>query len=129
MDKMIKAGQLYFAPAIAPRQSKPSASQTTAFDNVLTQKLAEQQQAASLSFSNHAMQRLQQRGISLNQEDIQKLMNAVDNARHKGARESLVLMNNVAYIVSVQNKTVITAIDSQSADNHVFTNIDSAVIV
>ncbi|MPN53289.1 hypothetical protein SDC9_200953 [bioreactor metagenome] len=76
------------------------------------------------------MQRLESRNIKLNPTDMDKLNRAIEKAAQKGARESLVLMNNdLALIVSVKNKTVITAMDGTSIKDNVFTNIDSAVIV
>ncbi len=93
------------------------------FDQILTQKLS------GVKFSQHALQRLQSRNIELKPEELDKLDTAVNKAASKGAKESLVLMNNLALVVSVTNKTVITAMDGASMKDNVFTNIDSAVIV
>lgn len=94
------------------------------FNKILEQELS------GVKFSQHAIQRLQTRNIKLNQNEMAKLNNAVEKAAQKGAKESLVLMNNdLALIVSVKNKTVITAMDGASIKDNVFTNIDSAVIV
>ena len=74
---------------------------------------------------------MQARNIKLGQAELTKLNTAVDRAAQKGAKESLVLMNNnnLALVVSVKNKTVITAMDSASMKDNIFTNIDSAVII
>lgn len=94
------------------------------FDQVL------QQEISGVKFSQHALQRLESRKIQFDQADMNKLNAAVEKAAEKGAKESLVLMdNNLALVVSVKNKTVITAMDGTSMKNNVFTNIDSAVIV
>lgn len=85
--------------------------------------------AQSLKFSQHAEQRLAQRGILLGPEQLSAIANAVDQASAKGARDSLVLYRNVAMIVNVPSRTVITAMDDKSMQQHVFTNIDSAVVV
>ena len=89
-----------------------------------------QQEMESVKFSQHALQRLASRKIELDQTQLQKLQQAVGKAAQKGARESLVLMQpDLAFVVSVRNRTVITAVDGDSMKENVFTNIDSAVIV
>lgn len=89
------------------------------------------QQLNGVQFSQHALERLQARNIKLGPAELTKINTAMDKAAQKGAKESLVLMNNnnLALVVSVKNKTVITAMDSMSMKDNVFTNIDSAVII
>ncbi|MFS1513195.1 TIGR02530 family flagellar biosynthesis protein [Chengkuizengella sp. SCS-71B] len=82
-----------------------------------------------LNFSHHAEQRLKQRGIKLYPDQIQKINEAIDNASAKGAQDSLILFDNTAFIVNIKNRTVVTAMDSNSLKNHVFTKIDSALII
>lgn len=82
-----------------------------------------------LKFSHHAEQRLQQRGIVLNTDQLDKIAGAVDQAAAKGAKDSLVLYRDIAMIVNVPNRTVVTALDGSSMKEHVFTQIDSAVVV
>lgn len=82
-----------------------------------------------VKISGHAMERLRSRNIELNGEDMRKLTDAIEKADSKGARESLLLYKDVAFIASIRNKTIITAIDKDNAKDNVFTNIDSAVIV
>jgi flagellar operon protein len=82
-----------------------------------------------LKFSKHAQQRLESRNIHLNDADLSSLEHAVDLADKKGAQDSLVMLRDMAFVVSVKNKTVVTALDGKSAEGNVFTNIDSAVIV
>lgn len=89
--------------------------------------LAEAQ--GSLKFSEHAKQRLAIRRITLSKEDVRKIQEAVDKAAGKGARDSLILYKDLALVVSVKNRTVITAMDGASCKENVFTNIDSAVIL
>ncbi len=72
---------------------------------------------------------MKDRHIELTKQDQLKIDNAVERVAEKGAKESLLLLNNLALLVSVKNRTVITAIDQQSQSEKVFTNIDSAVIV
>jgi flagellar operon protein len=82
-----------------------------------------------LKVSGHAQTRLQSRNIQLNPEEWQRVVNGVNKAAAKGAKESLVMVDNVALVVSVKNRTVITAVDKDSLKDNVFTNIDSAVVV
>ena len=82
-----------------------------------------------LTFSQHAIERLRSRNLQLSDQDLTKINDAVKRAAQKGAKESLVYCNDIALVVSVQNKTVITAMDGNSARNTIFTNIDSAVII
>lgn len=96
------------------------------FDSILRQKQAED---SEIKFSKHAEQRLQMRNISLSQEQKDKMKEAVTKAASKGVRDSLVLMDNLAFVVNVRNRTVITAANSSELKDNVFTNIDGAVIV
>ena len=81
-----------------------------------------------LKFSAHAIERLRSRSISLSGNDIIRLNNAVSKAEDKGSRDSLVLMNDLAFVVSVKNKTVVTAMTNSQMHDNIVTKIDSAVI-
>ncbi|MGB9919148.1 MAG: TIGR02530 family flagellar biosynthesis protein [Moorellales bacterium] len=95
------------------------------FEDVLRQKLA----TAEVRFSQHALARLQSREIVLSAGHLERLGRAVSLAAAKGARESLVLMDDLALLVSVSNRTVITALKGAEKRERVYTNIDSAVII
>jgi flagellar operon protein len=82
----------------------------------------------ALHFSKHAIERAQRRGIPLDAATLGRLQEGVGRIAGKGARDSLVLVDGNAFVVSVPNRTVITAVGSQHMREHVFTNIDSAVI-
>lgn len=82
-----------------------------------------------MKFSGHAMDRLNGRRIELSPNEVARLGTAVTKAAQKGAQTSLVLMDNLAFVVSIKNRTVITVTDSDHLRENVFTNIDSAVIV
>jgi flagellar operon protein len=97
-----------------------------AFDSILKQKLSENNE---IKFSKHAELRLQSRNISLTSVQKEKMKEAVSKAESKGVRDSLVLMDNLAFVVNVRNRTVITAANSNELKDNVFTNIDGAVIV
>lgn len=84
---------------------------------------------AGLKFSQHAETRLRQRGIELQPDQLERISQALNQAEAKGARDSLVLYRDIAMIVNIPNRTVITAMDGSSMRDHVFTQIDSAVVV
>ncbi len=84
--------------------------------------------AGDVSFSKHALARVQRRGIELDQSTLGRLSQGVQRAASKGSRDSLVLVDGTAFVVSVSNRTVITAVGSEHMKDNVFTNIDSAVI-
>ena len=73
--------------------------------------------------------RMNTRNIRLTDDQKEILDNAVEKAKQKGVRESLILMKDMAFVVSIKNKTVITAMDEASIKGNVFTNIDGAVII
>lgn len=100
--------------------------QGVSFQEILAQKTAEQ---IPLKFSKHASQRLENRNISLTKEQSERLENGVDRAREKGINDSLVIVDSLAFIVNVPNKTVVTAMDQAETTDNIFTNIDGAVII
>lgn len=83
----------------------------------------------NLKISKHAETRFQQRGISLSNEMWKKVENAVEHARTKGVTEALVLTKEAALVVSTKNKLVITALDRQSAEEQIFTNINGTILI
>ena len=84
--------------------------------------------ADRLKFSAHAQTRLQSRRISLEGGRMERLESAVRQAAGKGSKDALVLMDELAMVVSVKNRTVVTVVDRDNLKQNVFTNIDSAVI-
>ena len=104
-------------------KTQKNASSEVSFEDVLRQK------QKPLKFSKHATQRLSQRNINLSDEQNIRLTNGVTEAEKKGVNESLVLVDNLAFIVNVPNKTVVTAMDQEETNANVFTNIDGAVIM
>ena len=80
-----------------------------------------------VKFTAHAKSRIQERNIVMNTEQTLRLREAMNRIAEKGGRESLVVMDNIAFIVNAANKTIITAMASEQLKNNVFTNIDSAV--
>lgn len=99
------------------------------FEDVLQQKKAITTDTTNLIFSKHANERLATRNIQLNEEQMNRLNQGVKQAKEKSINESLVMMDNIAFIVNIKNNTVVTAMDQETNQNNVFTNIDGAVIV
>ena len=83
---------------------------------------------SSLQFSKHAARRIERREISLSQETLSRLEQGTVRAAEKGSRASLVLVDDLAFIVNVATSTVVTAVDASHRQENVFTNIDSAVL-
>ena len=110
-----------------PQPQKPTAGQTgsTPFAKVLDEKLPTQE----VKFSQHAQERLRARNITLSATDLANLEGAVSSVARKGGKESLVMMGDAALVVSIKNRTVVTAMDKAQMQGNVFTNIDSAVIL
>ncbi len=87
------------------------------------------EKSEGLRFSKHAGERLAMRNINLTDSQIQRLEEGTQKASKKGIKESLMIMDNMAFIVNVTNCTVITAMDQTEQRENIFTNIDGAVII
>ncbi|TCS80949.1 TIGR02530 family flagellar biosynthesis protein [Pectinatus cerevisiiphilus] len=87
------------------------------------------QTSQPIDFSQHALSRMKERNIVLNDADMQKMSDTVYKMAQKGAKESLIYLKGTAFVVSIANKTVITAMDGVSTKDNIFTNIDSAAIL
>ena len=129
---MIDNSILFPQPIQAPvKPQNPAAPQgkgvgsATPFARVLDQRLTGQ----PVKLSQHAQERLKSRGITLSETDLQQLAGAVDSVAQKGGKDSLIMMGDAALVVSVKNRTVVTALDRQGMKGNVFTNIDSAVVL
>ncbi len=85
-------------------------------------------QNQSITFSKHAQNRLESRDINLGDDGLARLEAAVTKAEKRGAQESLILMDDMAFIVNVKNRMVVTAMDASKRGEGVFTNIDSVVL-
>ena len=111
-------------PQTTKRPDRAPTSATN-FDALLRDKLAPEK----INFSRHATERMQSRGIAFNPGQLQRLETAIEQINSKGGRESLVMLDDTALVVSVKNDTVVTVVSKDQLKNNVFTNIDSAVVV
>ena len=98
----------------------------TSFSDYLNQAISE---TSDVTFSKHALTRLESRNIELNDGDLRKLTDAINQAQSKGVQDSLILMNGLAFIVSIRDRTVVTAMPLGDTSSNIFTNIDGTVIV
>lgn len=129
MTDHMKVGQFYpnllppgtVRPDRSASTSEASAAEYKPFNEVFREQV--------VRLSQHAELRLRQRGITLQSDQLAKIDSAIDKAAAKGAKESLILLQDMAFIVNVKNRTVVTAMDGKSMKDNVFTQIDSAVIV
>lgn len=99
------------------------------FEEVLQKQQAKETQTAQVKFSKHAAGRLSDRNIELTNEQMERLSDGTKRAGEKGIKESLVLVDELAFIVNTKNNMVITAMDQTETDENIFTNIDGAVII
>ena len=114
------------SPSVAKKQADQAVKEVGAFGTLFQTAVTDD---GSISFSSHAKDRLGLRGINLTPEEIQRLSEGISKASSKGAKQSLLVMENKAFIVGVPSRTVITALDADSMRAKVFINIDSAVFV
>ncbi|MBE5890547.1 MAG: flagellar protein [Lachnospiraceae bacterium] len=114
------------------KKSVNNSEQTSdiSFESVLKQQLfgIEPTSTSNIKFSKHAENRLAERNITLTEEQTVRLEDGVNQADEKGIKDSLVLVDSLAFIVNVPNRTVVTAMDQAETQSNIFTNIDGAVI-
>jgi flagellar operon protein len=108
----------------APADGSTPAASGPSFADVLAGHTA----AGTPAFSKHALERLSRRGVAVDSGTLGRLTDGIQRAAGKGSRNSVVFVDGTAYVASVQNNTVITAVTPEAMRSHVFTNIDSAVI-
>ena len=108
-------------------QNAVSQAQENSFRDILARKTNQNQ--GELKFSKHAANRLADRNIRLTDEQIGRLSDGTQKADAKGIRESLVIVDELAFIVNIPNRTVVTAMDQTQTQENIFTNIDGAVIM
>lgn len=116
-------------PIIQPNHSqlqREITSHTSPFADQLKQAMNQQ---SGLTASKHAIKRMEERGIHLDEGSWSKLEEKVIEAKKLGLKESLVLMKNSAFIVSANNQTIITAMSRKEASEQIFTNITGTIVL
>ena len=111
----------------SPKLTKTENVQGLTFEDVWKEKTS--QLKTELRFSKHATNRLADRSITLSDNQLKRLSEGARKAGEKGIKESLVMVDQLAFIVNVPNQTVITAMDRTETNGNIFTNIDGAVIM
>jgi flagellar operon protein len=107
-----------------PELNRAKETSKGSFDDILKDQISKN---SEIKFSKHAQMRLEARNIKITDVQKQKISKAVDKAEQKGVKDSLVMMDDIALVVNVKNRTVITAVKSNELKENVFTNIDGAV--
>lgn len=107
--------------------SSASTSKQTGFKDLLLKKLDKSEQP--LKFSKHALERMERREIKFTDEQLKKINDFIDKAAQKGAKESVFVMDGQAMVISIDNRTVITCMDTQDAQENIFTNVDSVAFL
>jgi flagellar operon protein len=102
--------------------NRQNVQQAGSFAKILQDKLNQ-----DVKISKHAQMRMEMRNVNLTQTQRQKLSDAIDKAQDKGVKDTLIVMERMAFVVNVKNRTVITAMNSAEMRENVFTNIDGAV--
>ena len=102
-------------------------SEGLSFKDIWEKKTADT--CEELHFSKHAANRMADRSITLSDNQLNRLTEGAKKAGEKGIRESLVMVDQLAFIINVPNNTVITAMDQRETNENIFTNIDGAVII
>lgn len=121
------------SPVYAPKipagtaQAAKKAENASSFAGML--KNTVQKSSADLTFSKHAIERLDARQIEVSPQLMEKMSSAVDKAGSKGVTEALIMNGNTAFIVNVPNRTVVTSMNGGEMKENIFTNIDGAVIL
>ena len=111
--------------------SSKSTTQTKKAEGLSFQEILQKQTAGSteIRFSKHAANRLADRNIELTDNQMERLNEGAVKAGEKGIKESLVIVDQLAFIVNIPNSTVVTAMNQTDTSENVFTNIDGAVII
>lgn len=120
------ASQVINAPKQKDDISGAKNAEGLSFGQVLSQKSLEEQ---GLKFSKHASFRMSDRGIEMTDDQMNRLNDGAKKAAEKGIKDSLVLVDDMAFIVNIPNQTVVTAMDSTETVENVFTHINGAVIM
>lgn len=118
-----------------PAGARKDSADVTAFKELLEKEqlrrwqYPEDESLPKLKFSNHAVDRMQARGVRFSPEEMGKIEKAAAKAAAKGSKECLLITDQAAMIVSLKDKTVVTVMDKNNLKDNVFTNIDATVMI
>lgn len=128
MSYRVVNGKIYPVDNISSDLYKPAAKNkpNLTFEKMLDESI---NKSTGFSISNHAAERIKDRNISLNENDMKKINEGINEANKKGSKDCLILYKDVALVASIKNRTIITAVDKKSSKGNVFTNIDSVVLL
>ena len=107
-------------------QTNATANAGINFADILNKQV---QETDVVKFSAHAVKRLEERALMVSPHELERLSDGIKQLDEKGSKNSLVMVDDTAFVVSVSNKTVITALDKNASPSNVFTNIDSVAFV
>ena len=130
-NQFLSIEQLQAKYFVQSKQGKIStdAGESLSFQDILNKTAENAEKTAGVRFSKHAANRLAERNIELTDNQMERLQEGTMKAGAKGINESLVLVDQLAFIVNIPNHTVVTAMNQTEADENIFTNIDGAVLL
>ena len=123
-----QAAAAYLAQNQNTVQTEIKTADGKSFADILSEKTSGTDEASGVTFSKHAAERLSDRNIELSDSQLERLTEGAKAAGDKGINSSLVMVDDLAFIVNTRSNTVVTAMDPGNNDKNVFTNIDGAVI-
>jgi flagellar operon protein len=109
-----------------PKTSDQPQEQGRSFSEILAERIKAN---SNINFSKHAIERVAQRNVDLNEAHMERLNEGVRLASQKGLGETLILIDQTAFIVNAKNNTVITTVSGNDLKGNVFSNIDGTVII
>jgi len=125
VESLNNSHRVALSPETSSGKTGAEPDSSTNFEDMLQAQLG---RPATVRLSAHAQRRLNSRNINFGQDEAVRLEQAVEKAANKGSRESLILMDDLALVVNIKNRVVVTAVDAASRKENVFTNIDSVVL-
>ncbi len=125
LNNPVVTGTPRVTPNTKSNSTAGSATDSESFQKVLEGQISTRQ----LSLSKHAAQRIEQRGIEVSESSMERLQQGIEIAQSKGLDDTLIIVDNSAFIVNAKNSTVITAIDANELKGNAITNINGTVIM
>ena len=99
------------------------------FNNILKNEVEKRQDESDVRLSTHAARRIKDRNLEIDNQEFIKLREGINRLKNKGGRDSLIITEKAAYIVDVDQRKIITAMDKNNLGDNVFTKIDSTLVI